>query len=144
MTDKERERPLWFTAVSIVLILWALAGVYACYTQLTLTTRQLATLPAAQRAAFSAMPLLVRTAYIVATVGGLAGATLLLARRRLARQAFIVSLAGIGIQFGWVFLVFGGLARLGPAALLFPGLIVTICLGEIWLAGLATRRGWLN
>ncbi len=68
---------------------------------------------------------------------------LLLLRRRQAALGFVLSLLGISVQFGWVFLVFGGVRKLGPSALAFPGFIFTACAVEIWFCGFAARRGWL-
>ena len=144
MTEANIRPPLGFMAAAGLAILWALAGVYACYTQLTLSADQLAALPTAQREAFTAMPQAIRLAYVVAVTGGSVGAVLLILRRRQARIAFIVSLIGVVVQFGWVFGVFHGVARLGPSALAFPAFIVAATVGEIWLAGLGLKRGWLR
>jgi len=134
--------PAWFRIAAIVAVLWALAGVYACYTQLTLTQAQLSALPAAQRDAFSSMPRLISVAYIIAVAGGLAGSVLPLVRKRQARLAFLISLGGIIVQFGWVFLIYHGASALGLSAIAFPAFITGVCAAEIWLTGLAIRRGW--
>ncbi len=144
MTGPKPSPPRWFTLAAVASLLWGLAGAYACYSQLSLTPAQLAVMPAAQRDAFTAMPVFARAAYVAATAGGLAGAVLLLLRRRQAAAAFVLSLAGVVVQFGWVFLVFGGVQRLGPSALAFPGFILSASVAEIWLCGLAARRGWLT
>ncbi len=136
--------PLWFKIAAALVILWGLAGVFACYSQLTLTPAQLAALPAAQRDAFIAMPLVVRIAYVVAVGGGLVGGILLILRRPEARMAFIASLIGVIVQFGWVFGVYQGLAKTGASALAFPAFIVLVCIVEIWLAVVGRSRGWLG
>lgn len=136
--------PLWFKIVAALVILWGLAGVFACYGQLTLTTAQLAALPAAQRDAFIAMPLVARIAYVVAAGGGLVGGLLLILRRPVARIAFIASLIGVIVQFSWVFGSYQGLAKMGPLALAFPAFIAIVCIAEIWLADMAAKRGWLG
>jgi hypothetical protein len=145
MTEAARIKPpVWFAVAVGAAILWSLAGAYACYSQLSLTPAQLAALPAAQAEAFTAMPLTIRGAYVLATGAGLIGATLLATRRRWAGIAFVASLAGVIVQFGWVFGPYQGVAKLGPAALGFPAFIVLIGLLEIWFAHLARKRGWLN
>jgi hypothetical protein len=142
-TTDSAKPPFWFMIFAALAILWGLAGVYACYSQLSLTPQQLAQLPPAQATAFSSMPLAIRAAYVVATVGGLVGGLLLIARRRWARTAFIVSLLGIVIQFGWTFGPYQGLAKFGAGAVAFPAFIAAVCLAEIWFAGFALKRGWL-
>ncbi len=136
--------PAWFTVLAIGATIWGLAGGYACWTQLTMTAAQLAALPTAQRDAFSAMPTVIKGAYVLATAGGLAGGALLLLRRRGARTAFTLSLAGVVIQFGWTFLLYRGANALGPDAAIFPAIIAAIAVGEIWLSRFAMRRGWLR
>jgi hypothetical protein len=136
--------PLWFKIATALVILWSLAGAFACYSQLTLTPAQLAVLPAAQRDAFIAMPLVVRIAYVIAVGGSLIGGILLILRRREARMAFVASLIGVVIQFGWVFGVYQGVAKMGTSALAFPAFIVLACIVEIWLAVTGRNRGWLG
>lgn len=136
--------PLWFKIVAVAAILWGVAGLYACFTQLTLTPAALTALPAAQRDAFTAMPGWAKIAYQVAVVGGFVGGVLLLMRNRQAQLGFVVSLIGVIAQFGWTFLVYGGLTKLGPSALGFPAFIAAVCVAEIWFSGLALKRGWLR
>ena len=138
------KRPFWFMIVAVLAILWGLAGVYACYSDLTTTPAQLAKLPPAQADALTAMPAAIRGAYAVATVGGLVGGVLLAARRRWARAAFVVSLLGVIVEFGWTFGPYQGLAKLGPSAATFPAFIAVVCIAEIWFAGFAQRLGWLT
>ena len=136
--------PLWFKIVTVVAMLWGLAGVYACYSQLSMSAEALAALPAAQRDAFIAMPGFAKAAYVLAVGAGLIGGVLLFLRKRPARIAFIASLVGIVVQFGWVFGPYQGLAKLGPSAVAFPAFIVAVGVAEIWIAGLALKRGWLG
>ena len=136
--------PFWFWLVSGLFLLWALAGCYACYAQLTISEAGLAALPPAQRDAWVTMTPLPKAAYAVAVAAGLLGAILLLLRSRLARPIFIVSLVGVIVQFGWFFGPYAGLAKLGASAAIFPAVIFLFAAAEIWFAGLAARSGWLR
>lgn len=136
--------PGWFWLVAVLILLWSLAGCFACYTQLTISPEDLAKLPAAQQDAWLAMTLLPKIAYVVAVLGGLIGAILLLMRSRLARLLFIVSLIGVIVQFGWFFGPYAGFQKLGASAALFPAFIVIVAAAEIWFAGYAARKGWLR
>lgn len=131
-----------YWAVSVIFLLWSLAGVFACYSQLTMTVEQMAQLPPEQRDAFLAMPGAIKGAYIVAVGAGLLGAILLLARKSSARLMFIASLIAVIVQFGWVFLGYTG--KLMPNAWAFPAFIVLMGVLEIWFAGIAAKRGWLS
>ena len=136
--------PLWFWLLSGLFLLWGLAGSLACYMQLTISEAGLAALPSAQRDAWLALTFLPKAAYVVAVAAGVLGSVLLLTRKRLARSLFFLSLAGIIIQFGWFFGVYGGLAKLGPSSVVFPAFIFLVALAEIWFAGLSARRGWVR
>lgn len=137
--------PAWFWAVGVLLLLWSLAGIFACYSQLTMGPEQLAALEPAQRDAFLAMPGAIKIAYAAAVLSGLLGSILLLVRKALARPAFIVSLVAVVVQFGWVFGIYGGLSKFGGiASAAFPAFIVLIAVLEIWFAGKAARNGWLS
>lgn len=134
--------PGWFWAVSVIFLLWSLAGCFACYSQLTMTAEQLAQLTPEQRDAFMAMPAAIKGAYILAVGAGLLGSILLLARKVSARPLFVLSLIAVVVQFGWVFFVYTG--KLMPNAWAFPAFIVLMAVLQIWLAGVAARRGWLS
>lgn len=136
--------PTWYWIVVAILLLWSLLGCWACYTQLSVTPAQLAQLPAAQQEAWTSMPAFAKIAYVVGVTTALAGALLLLLRRSGARILFVVSLIAVVVQFGWFFLGWHGMAKLGPASAGFPVIIALIGLFEIWFAGLAARRRWTN
>lgn len=134
--------PGWYWAASVIFLLWSAAGVFACYSQLTMTAEQLAQLPPEQRDAFLAMPAAIAGAYILAVGAGLLGSILLLARKASARPLFLLSLIAVVVQFGWVFLVYTG--KLMPNAWAFPAFIVLMAVLQIWFAGIAAKRGWLS
>lgn len=137
--------PGWFWGAGVIFLLWSLAGVFACYTQLTMTPEQLAALDAPQREAFLAMPGAIKISYAAAVLSGLLGSILLLVRKALARPAFIVSLIAVIVQFGWVFGIYGGLSKFGGiSSAAFPAFIVLMAVLEIWFAGKAVRNGWLS
>ena len=135
--------PWWFKIAAVVAILWGLAGVYACYSQLSLSAEQMAALPAEQRDAFIAMPGFIKGAYAIAVGAGLVGGVLLLMRKAPARIAFIVSLVGVVLQFGWVFGPYQGLAKLGASAMVFPAFIAAVGVAEFYLSVLALKRRWI-
>lgn len=142
MSDTVQSKvPAWFWAVSVIFLLWGAAGVFFCYSQLTMTAEQMAQLPPAQRDAFLAMPTAIKGAYIVAVGAGLLGSILLLARKLSARPLFILSLIAVIVQFGWVFAIYTG--KLEPNAWGLPAFIVLMAVLQIWFAGVAARRGWL-
>jgi hypothetical protein len=93
---------------------------------------------------YKALPAWFTPVYFVSIFGGLLGAVALLMRSRLAHLLFIASLAGVIVQFGYVFLATGLIAHKGAAATVpFPLIIAAVAVFQIWFAAHARRRGWI-
>jgi hypothetical protein len=143
-TFDSRRLPTWYWAVAGVALLWEAMGCFAYVSQVTMDSAALARLPAAQRDIWAAMPGWAIGAYAVAVWAGLLGGTGLLLRRRWARTAFAASLAGVAVQFGWVFLATGILTTVGPSAIAFPAFILVVAALALCFSFAAARRGWLR
>lgn len=145
MNSRYRRRPpWWFWVVGIVLLLWGAMGVFACVQQFRLGADAMGPADAYQRAIYAALPVWYNWVYAVAVGAGFLGAVALLARSERARGLFVVSLAAVVIQFGWLFATTDMVARRGfVATALFPILIVVVAVVQIWFAGVAARRGWI-
>ncbi|OYY91586.1 MAG: hypothetical protein B7Y45_02840 [Sphingomonas sp. 28-66-16] len=126
-------------------LLWAAAGVFAFYAHLTLSEASLAAMSAYDRATYLALPGWFSYAYGLATLPALAGSVALLMRSTVARPLYLASLLGVIIQFGWAFGATDLIAVKGAAATVpFPLFIAAMAVLQIWVAGLATGRGWLR
>ena len=136
--------PKWYWWASGAALLWALAGCYAYYSQVSMTADDLAKLPQVQRDIWTLMPKWVVGAYAVAVWSALAGAVGLLLRRRWALLLFFISLIGIAVQFGWTFMATPLLAVMGMSAAAFPLFIFVAGIAMLLLSRYATRRGWLG
>jgi hypothetical protein len=140
-----RQRPPgWFYIVAVVLVLWGLLGCMAFYMHVTLGA---AMDPAAtdwDRAYYAALPGWFDPVYAVAVGAGLLGALALLFRSKFALPLFIVSLAAVIVQFGYVFLGTDMLAHKGAAITVpFPLFIAAVAVFQIWFAQVSGRRGWI-
>lgn len=135
--------PIWYWIVAGILTLWNIIGCAACYSQLTMSAEKLAKLPENQRASWSAMPGFAKLAYIIAVTSGLAGAILLLLHNALALPLSILSLAAVVLQFGWVYLGYGGWKKLGPASAAFPAFITLVSIGQVAFTCCSKAQGWL-
>jgi hypothetical protein len=137
--------PTWFWIVSAVLLLWACAGLFAFYSQITLDAATRAKMSDDDRRLLSSMPGWLIAVYGVATVSAALGAALLLARSAQARLLYLVSLVSVIVQFGYtlgatdLIAVKGFLVAAG-----FPIFIVVMGIIQLWFARLATGRGWLR
>jgi hypothetical protein len=141
---EQRPVPGWFWGMAILALLWEAGGCYAYLTQVSAGSEAMANMAPAQRALWRMMPALIWSAYAVAVWVGLSGALLMAMRQSWARAAFIVSLAGIVVQFGWVFLRTPILSSMGPSTAILPATIFVVGIFLVWFSGFAIGRGWLR
>ena len=145
MDEGERAAvPGWYWVLAVLVLLWEAFGCFTYLTQVRMTPEALAALPAAGREIWLSMPGWATSAYAVAVWVGLAGAIALLLRHRIARTSFIVSLAALLVQFGWVFLATPIMETIGAPAVALPAVIVIAGIVLVWFCSYAIRRGWLR
>jgi hypothetical protein len=133
--------PGWFTIAAIGAVLWELAG---CALYLMRVTTDAASLPTDQQAIFQATPGWVLAAFALAVWVGLAGAVLLLLRRRIAEPLLLASLAALIIQNSALVLDPGLRNLVASDDLLVPFVIIVVSYGVWHLARVAKKQGWLR
>jgi hypothetical protein len=82
--------------------------------------------------------------WFVGVFGGLAGAILLLMRRRWAFEAWAASLAGAVISLIYCAFLSDMIGALGVGAIVMPVVIVVICALLLWYAHAMRKRGVLR
>ncbi len=141
LTDQQLPAPRWFTIAAIAALLWEILGCYLYYMRVTIDR---AALPTDQIRIFDATPTWVLAAFAIAVWVGLAGAILLVMRRRLAEPLLAISLVALAVQNS-AFLLVPALRNLTSSDdLLLPVVILVVCYGIWHLARLARRSGWLR
>ncbi len=139
------QAPMGFWIVAVVLTLWGAIGVFACLQQLRLGADAMGPADDYYRALYARLPGWYNIVYAVATGAGFLGSVALLARSRHARPLFIASLVAVIVQFGWLFATTDMIAVRGFAvAAGFPIFILLVAIFQVWLAGVAIRRGWIG
>lgn len=133
--------PSWFTVAGIGALLWELAG---CALYLMRVTTEAASLAPDQRAIFEATPDWVLAAFAVAVWVGLAGAILLLMRRRLAEPLLLASLVALLVQNSALLLDSRLRNLVASDDLLMPFLVILVSYGVWHLARRAKTSGWLR
>lgn len=140
-----RKAPIWFWAAAVVLALWGLMGVAAFYMDLMTTPEQLAKMSAYDQKLLASRPEWFMWLYGASVLSGLFGSIALLLRSALARPLFVLSLVLVVVMFGYIFAKTDLIAVKGfTVAAGFPIVIALIGIFQIWLAGLAIRRGWIS
>ena len=133
--------PRWFTFAAIAALLFELGGCAIFAMQMRVDP---AALPDDQRLMWDAAPSWMLVAYGVAVAAGLAGAVLLLLRRRSAVPLLLLSLVAIFIQFS-ALLVVPQLRNLTTSDDLFLPFVIIVAAFTIWrFARRAVARGWLR
>ena len=143
MSNASTRPPVWFRFVSVVLLLWALAGCYACVQQFRLGAEAMGPASDDDRALYASLPIWYNAVYAVAVGCGLFGAVALLARSVLAVPLTFLSLIGVVIQFGWLFATSDIVAVKGADVAAFPLVIAGVALLSVLLARHARARGWI-
>ena len=140
-TSRDRAIPRWFFAVAALALLFEAFG---CVMYLSQVTADRAALPLDQRAMWDATPTWMVAAYAIAVWAGLAGALLLLMRRKLAVPVLLVSLIAVVVQFSGLFLVPQLRQTVPDTALVAPIALIVCCYLIFLFARLAHKRGWLR
>jgi hypothetical protein len=137
-------RPLWFTVVIAVALVWNVLGLLAVLADLRLSAADIAALPAQQQALYRARPLWSVGASIVAVAGGTLGCLALLLRKRASLFLLYASLLGVFLQDIGIFIVAGAGRVANPVPFILQGLVLVISVGLIFLAHHAANRAWLT
>ncbi len=133
--------PGWFYAVAAVALLFEAFG---CFMYVTQVTADHAALALDQRAMWDATPTWMVAAFAIAVWVGLAGAVLLLMRRKLAVPVLLVSLVAVIVQFTWWVFLSGAAETLGPSTYAAPAVVILVGILLVWLASIGVKRGWLR
>ncbi len=133
--------PGWFPLAAIAALLWELLG---CALLVNQAVTVPATLPPDQRAIWSATPLWMHGAWAFAVVTGVAGAILLLMRKRRSAPLLLVSFLAVAVQFSGLLVVPELRNLVASDDLLAPFIVLVGCYGVWHLARLASKRGWLR
>jgi hypothetical protein len=138
---ESRSIPGWFYAVAVLALLFEAFG---CWMYIAQVSADRAALPLDQRAMWDATPTWMTAAFAIAVWVGLAGAGLLLLRRRLAVPLLLVSLIAVIVQFSGLFLVPQLRQTVPESALIAPVVLILACYLIFQFARVAQRRGWLR
>ena len=133
--------PAWFGAAAIGALLWEILG---CGLFVMQVITDPAALPRDQQAILVATPQWMNIAWGFAVVTGLAGAVLMLTRRRRSEPLLLLSLLAVLVQFSGLLIVPELRNLTNSDDLLMPVVVGLVCYGIWHLARLARKSGWLR
>ena len=135
-----------FWVIGGLLAVWNLTGLYQYYmfSILEPETLQAAGYTAGQIKHVFDTPAWAHSAYAIAVNAGVLGVIFLLLKKAWALPMFVISLVGAILQFVDAYLLRNGLELFERVWLIIPGLVILICIFEIWYTMRARERGWLS
>ncbi|MFC7536576.1 hypothetical protein ACFQPG_04260 [Sphingomonas sp. GCM10030256] len=141
--DTYAPRPVagWFKPAAIATAVWMMFG---CAVYLYQVTVDPAELPLDQRAMLDAAPTWMWGAFAIAVWVGLAGAVMLLMRRKIAEPLLLVSLIAVLVQFSAYFLDPELRQSMSSDQLLMPIIVVALGWTIYFFARHSRMRGWLK
>lgn len=140
----QRKPPLWFWIAAALLLVWELIGCYFCVQQFRLGADAMPDATNYDRILYASLPAWYNWVYALAVGSGALGGLALLAGKAVARPIYVVSLAALLLQFGYLFATTDIIAVKGAWTTYFPIFIAAIGLFAIWLASKAIDRGWIR
>lgn len=133
-----------FIIVAALALLWNIMGDAAYLMQVTMDLDALAKTDPYQAQMFATMPEWLWSAYAIAVWVGTLAAIFLLLRRKIAVPLYAVSLAAVLVQFGYTLGATDLLAVKGPAAAIFPAIIIFLTAAQFAYARRMKAQGWLR
>ena len=134
----------WFYPCGGAGIVMNLMGLFAFWTDVSMTPEQIATMPAAMQEAYQSRPLWSVLATAAAVLGGTLGTVLLLLRLPLATPLLLVSLFGVVLQDISFALDPAARALIDQTVIILQSLVLLIAVALVYLARMAGQRGWLK
>ncbi len=145
MSDEFDAKPTTtFWVIGGVALIWNLIGLFFYYSQVTMSPDALANMSEAQRQFFVDMPTWATAAQAVAVTAGVLGSLMLLFRKAIAVQLFVLSLVGILVQNVNSWIVADGLAVFGPGGAVLSAIVVVIAVGLVIYSNKAKASGLLS
>lgn len=144
MTNSENKPPMWFWIVSLLALLWNLAGAMAYLGQAYMSVETLAQMSDAERLLYESQPAWVTAAFAIAVWGGSLGCIALLLKKKWAKPIFSISLLGIVAQLSHSFFMSNSFEVYGSGAMVMPIMILIVGIALVYFTNSALKKGWLS
>lgn len=136
--------PRWFKIVSVLALLWNLAGLFAFASDATMEPGDVAKLGAAEQAMYAARPTWALLATGIATISGTLGSLALVLAKRWALPALWVSLLGLAGQDAAMLSLPGGIGALGAVPVVLQSFVLLVAIALVVLARRGMAKSWLT
>lgn len=145
MSDQQLKVPTTFWVVSVILLLWNIMGVISFLAHVFITDEAIAALPPDEAAMYDQYPMWTVVIFAIAVLGGILGSIGLLARKKWARTAYLISLIAIIPQMIHNVFLTEAIEVYGLVqAIAMPILVVVFGCFALWYSTKATAKNWLT
>ncbi|WOC26491.1 hypothetical protein LY624_00965 [Pseudoalteromonas sp. N1230-9] len=136
--------PAWLKPLAWAALVWNLLGVIAFIMQQLITPEMINQLPLEQQAAYRDIPLWSTSAFAIAVFTASFASILLLAKKALARELFLISFIAVLVQQYYNFVVIDSLGMFGVSALATPFCVIIIGLVLMFVSHIGKQKHWLD
>jgi CHASE2 domain-containing sensor protein len=142
-TETKVKPPAWFWIVSVLALLWNLAGAMAYIGQAYMPDEVLAAMTEAERNLYENQPAWVTGAFAIAVWGGTLGCIFLLLRKKWAKPVFIVSLIGLIGQLSYNYFLSEAFDTFEIVDMVMSVMILVIAIALIGFCNKAIAKKWI-
>lgn len=135
--------PIWFWIIGVISLLWNLMGLYAFYSDMTISQDALAAMTEAKRGLYETQPLWAKVVFGGAVILGAIGSLGLLLKKKWAAQILLLSLACVLGQMAHGFMS-NAYEIQGSSSIIMAVVILVYALFLVWFSRHSLVRGWIN
>jgi len=145
MDKIKRKIPVWFWGIAIFFLLWNIMGILSFIMHTFISDESLAKLPKNERELYGDYPVWTTIVFAIATFGGFVGSLGLIAKKKWAKNAFIISLCAIipqmihNVFFTKSMEVYGA-----GQTMIMPIFVVVFGAFLVWFSNYSINRNWLK
>jgi len=143
INEKQSTLPSWFKTVAILAIVWNCLGLLSFVMHTMMTPEMLAGLPEAEQNLMLNYPVWASAAFGAAVIFGVLGSILLLMKKAVSFECYLISLIAVVIQDYHWFVMENVIPVLGMSSLIMPSLILIIGSALLVFSSKAKKNGWL-
>lgn len=145
MNLSTQKTPAWFWVIALLLLLWNLMGVGSfIFHTFLMQGEALELLPEKEKALYGEYPLWTHIVFAIATLSALFANILLLIKKKMAINFFIISLIAIIIQMFHNLFLTSAVDVYGVEAYIMPILVIIIAFFEVWFSKKLFQKGILK
>jgi len=143
MTENQKPKTM-FWVIGIIMLIWYALGCFAYLLTSFITPEMLAELPDDQRSLMENIPAWVTAAFGIAVWIGLLASIIMLIRRKVAYQLYILSFLGVIVQMYYVFFMTNAMSIYETGDKVRTVLVIVIGAYMIYYTKMAKGKGWLK